>query len=86
MITNSETANKLAQKILGTGDKGFLIVVFPEGKRELGIKDISLATNARDNAVLIDVIALASCIIMAGRYQQEILGEGQHQLPPIGIE
>jgi hypothetical protein len=81
MIANSETAKKLAQKILGTDNKGFLIVVFPEGKRTLRARDISLATNAENDGVLIDVIALAAMMIAAGHYQQEIIGEEQHQLP-----
>ena len=80
MIMDHQSARELAAKVIGTGNKGFLIVVFPENETELSMEDLDIATNANNDTVFM-VAMLVSMMMKYGIYQQEILGKGQQRLP-----
>ena len=86
MITDSQTAERLAQQVRDTGNTSFLLVVFPENGQRLLMKDLDIATNA-NNETVIEVARLLATMLATGQYQQEILnaqdqlGWGDPQLP-----
>lgn len=76
---NSATAKKLAERVINTGNKGYLIIVFPEDDPHPNPREISFGTNV-DNGVLLEVLEIVIQMILGGGYKQEILGQGQVQL------
>ena len=83
MITDPQTARELAKKVIDTGNKGFLMVVFPfpedEEEPMLSMNDLDIVTNA-NNGLVIYVAMLAAMMLKMGGYRQEIL-QGERQLP-----
>jgi len=75
-MTNPETAKKLAAKLFEKGDKGFLLVVFPENGN---LYELSIATNA-NNDTLLEVVAIVTHMLRQPKLKQEVLGEGRAQL------
>jgi hypothetical protein len=79
---DNATARKLAERVIGTGHKGYLIIVFPENDPNPNPMDVSFGTNAEDNGVLVNVCETVLEMILNGSYKQEILGDDKPQLPP----